>query len=476
MIRRLLLAVAMGVAVAVLLELATVSGRSMIDFTAFYCAGQTIQDHGDPYRAQPLGACEARRGDEGIFRVRHVVMPAPLPPYALAPFAELARLPYERALAVWRVLLIAGILATIVALRKAAELPWPVVALALLTTDVVAGVLPGQPVPLVVAAIGIGAWALGRGDDRLAGAAACVTMLEPHLGLPVCLTLFLCRPRARAVIAGGAVAASVLAVTIMPLSMNLEFLTQVLPKHAATEIPWFGQYSLTHALFVLGASDHFALTAGLLSYVAMFLFAVIVTPRAARCLGAPGLLVALPPAAVVLGGTYIHLPQMAAAVPAALILAGRAKGTVSGLGKAAVVLLTVPGILFGATGVAFVAAGIALLLTVLLFRPLPVVSTAVAATVLSIGMTLHGLHPVKRTPGQWSVAAAARADELADDSWGRFVREEDPGLKEHRLELLAALPTWAGLGLLCGAAALGACAGARSQQRSETALPDPCRG
>ncbi|TAM76120.1 DUF2029 domain-containing protein [bacterium] len=476
MIRRVLLALVAGIVVAVLLEMVTVTPRSIIDFTAFYCAGQVIRDQGDPYRAQPLGACEAKLGSEGIYGVRGVVMPAPLPPYALAPFAALASLPYGRALVIWRLLLLAAITATIVALRKVAKLSWPTVALALLIIDVLMNIPPGQPMPIVVAATAIGAWALTRGSDRLAGAVTCLTMVEPHIGLPACLSLYLYRPAARASLLWGSMIAAALSVIVMPASANIEYLTKVLPHHAASEIPWFLQVSLTHVLYVLGASDQASLAAGSVSYVAMLSFAMLTAPRAATSLGVPGLLIALPAAAAVLGGTFIHLTQVAAAIPAALILAGREETSISRLGGAACVLLVLPGLWVGIPGIVFIAAGVAALLTALLLRPPRVVSTAIAIAVLAGGLALHGLHPIKTEAGRGLAVTPARASALAEDSWGRFVRAEDPGIPEHRLELLAAVPTWAGLGLLCGAAALGAFAGVRGKAKAEAAIPDPCGG
>ncbi|TAN04148.1 MAG: DUF2029 domain-containing protein [Rhodanobacteraceae bacterium] len=476
MMRRVLLALVAGVVIAVLLEMVTVTPRSIIDFTAFYCAGRVVRDHGDPYRAQPLGACEAKLGSEGIYGVRGVVMPAPLPPYALAPFVALASLPYQRALVVWRLFLIVAVIVTIAALREAARLPWFTVAIALLMIDLVDDVLPGQPVPIVVAAIALGAWALARDADRLAGVVACVTMLEPHIGLPACLSLYLYRPAARPPIICGVPIAAALSVVMVPASTSIEYFTQVLPQHAASEIPWYWQYSLTQALHVFGASDQVSLVAGSLSYLAMLLVALVVTPRAALRLGAPSLLIALPAAATVFGGTFIHLAQVVAAIPAALILAGRAPGTVSRLSGVACVLLTVPGIQFGSSSIAFIAAGVVGVLTALLLRPPPVVAAIVTVSVLAGGLVFHGMHPINVRTGHAPTMSSVSADALAEESWSRFVRAEDSGLREHQLELLAKFPTWAGLGLLCGAAALSTFAGARGKAKPEAALPDPCRG
>ncbi len=478
MMRGALLALVAGVVVAVLLEIVTATPRSIIDFTAFYCAGSVVRDHGDPYRAQPLGACEASVASEGIYDVRGVVMPAPLPPYALAPFAALAGLRYERALMAWRLLLLVAITATIAALRKVARLPWLAIAIALLMIDAIDDVSQGQPVPLVVAAIALAAWALSRGADRWAGVAACITMFEPHVGLPVCLSLYLYRPAARASLLCGSIVAAALSVIMLPASTSVEYVTRVLPQHAASEIPWFFQYSLTNALYSLGVSGEASLILGSLSYVAMLSIALIIAPRAAARLDEPGLLVALPAALVIFGGTYIHLSQIALAIPAALLLAGRAPGVLARVAGVACVLLTVPGIQFGfdSFSMVWIAAGIAGVLTALLLRPPLVVAAIAAVAVLAGGFALHGMHPVRVRAQHAPTMSALGAGALADESWTRFVRAEDPGLREHQFELLAKAPTWAGLGLLCGASALSAFAGVRGKTKAEAALPDPCRG
>lgn len=65
------------------------------DFRAFYCGGHVLMMGSDPYRVQPLLACENTvvAGSES-----GVAIPAPLPGYALATFALFALLPYTVAI------------------------------------------------------------------------------------------------------------------------------------------------------------------------------------------------------------------------------------------------------------------------------------------------------------------------------------------------------------------------------------------
>lgn len=67
---------------------------NQLDFPAFYCAGEALDRHANPYLEMPLAACEQRVSTNAVFR-QHVVVPAPLPPYALAAYGIVALLPYE---------------------------------------------------------------------------------------------------------------------------------------------------------------------------------------------------------------------------------------------------------------------------------------------------------------------------------------------------------------------------------------------
>ena len=52
------------------------------DFTAFYCAGKVVDAHADPYRVEPLRACE-RAAYETPSAPAWEVTPAPFPGYVL---------------------------------------------------------------------------------------------------------------------------------------------------------------------------------------------------------------------------------------------------------------------------------------------------------------------------------------------------------------------------------------------------------
>src|ERR1700688_3993719 len=101
----------------------------LYDYRAFACAGAIVGTGGDPYRAEPVRTCEHRRGLlAGRSDLTLLAVPAPLPGYALAPFALLGRLPDGLGAALWLLvsLLAGGIAAQalIVIARVRARIVW----------------------------------------------------------------------------------------------------------------------------------------------------------------------------------------------------------------------------------------------------------------------------------------------------------------------------------------------------------------
>src|ERR1700686_2335628 len=142
----------------------------LYDYRAF--AGAMLGTGGDPYRAEPLRTCEHRRGLlPGRADLTLLAVPAPLPGYALAPFALLGRLPDGLGAALWLLVsLLAGAIATqalIVMARVRARIVWLALALPLALA-----LMLGQLVPLALGALCLGALAIERG--RFARAAAAI--------------------------------------------------------------------------------------------------------------------------------------------------------------------------------------------------------------------------------------------------------------------------------------------------------------
>ena len=126
--------------------------------------------------------------------------------------------------------------------------PLEVAAAALLLSTGYVELNTGQIVSFALLALVLCGGALARGRDGLAGILAVLTAIEPTVGLPVTVAVLCFVPRARwpAVVTGGALA--LLAMIVVGPQDLLEYSVRVLPAHAASEIHFPFQYSLTYAL------------------------------------------------------------------------------------------------------------------------------------------------------------------------------------------------------------------------------------
>jgi hypothetical protein len=310
-------------AVAVFALLATVlykklaSPDFLVDLSPFYCGARVMLNGADPYLVEPLRSCEQHVHPLGL---SWLVMPVPLPGYAIAFYVPLALLPYTWARPVYAVILVAAVLLSAILTARITRLPAAVPILAYLLGIAWISVDLGQPVPLLVLALVYSAYFISRGRERLAGLAAVFAMIEPHVGLPVCVALFLWIPRSRPTILAGAAVLGIVSAVGLAIHSNLEYLTSVIPAHAQSEIVQPNQYSLTWLAYRFGLSEKFALEAGAVSYLFFGTAGVVVSRGfASNPLTRP--LVALFPAATsVLFGSFVHLAQTMAALPAILVL------------------------------------------------------------------------------------------------------------------------------------------------------------
>jgi hypothetical protein len=389
-----------------------------IDFLAFDCAAKVGATRADPYLAEPLRSCErGALAESGITIVPNLVVPAPLPPYALAAFSVLAPLSFRDASALWWALALVAIGATIVLVRTLTGAPLAVVTVVILTADAFASVPIGQVVPLVLCSLCAAATALRGGRPRLAALLTLPLMLEPHVGLPVAVALFVWEPRARRTLLGGAVLLGLLSLAAGP-ARSLEYLRVVLPAQARGEgLEFGGQYSLSALLAVLGVAPGLALALGSASYLVMAGWGVTLAGRVAAKLEDPAVVLLLPPSFAVALGTYVHIHQMAFAVPLVLLL--------------------------------------------LMRRPRLRLLTATALLALAIPWEtlgeIPGIGPAHAPPHHTDVAAQlARVSSgalPAEVAWGVWVRsgERDSRTAWERFE--CKLPTWFGLVLLIASAA-----------------------
>jgi hypothetical protein len=395
-----------------------------IDFLAFYCGGRVALSGADPYRAEPLRACEdaTYRAASGNVAYPNLAVPAPLPPYALAFYGAFAALPFGAANALWLFVCLAAAAACVVLLRAVAPLPLALVVAALAGALVLPASVIGQPTPLLACAMLASAVALRGNRPQLAAAFLAPALIEPHVALPALAALFVWERRARLPIAAIVAACACVSLAAGGFARNAEYVFSVLPAHARADgLEFGGQYSLSALLAFAGVAPTAALAWGAASYLAAVGTGIAVAGRLAAVLRERAALVLTAPAFALIGGVHIHSHQMALALPLLALLLARRRGNAVLL-WCALLCLAIPWEFLCAFG--------------------PVVK-------------FFGTLPHADAAAQ--LARVADGRRLAEDAWGVWVRS---GVRDGRppLErLLFKLPTWFALLALAGTAlALGA--------------------
>ncbi len=314
------------------------------DFRAFYCGGAALDAGANPYRVEPLASCErATTALAGLVADPRHVLPAPLPPYALAAFGLFARLPFRLAAELWLGLSLLAFGYVVYGVAKLSGMrPW-LPALALVLSAGYASFVIGQVVPLVLAALVFAALRARARDGAGAAAALAVASLEPHLALPAWLGLALL-PFARRPLAVAAVALAAVSLAA-GVERSAEFAGVVLPLHARSELYGFGaQYGLSPLLAFAGMAPAASLALGSVSYALMAVAGVVLAQALRRRYEDDAFTVVTPVATVLLGGPFVHIHQMAAALPLALMLVMRVRaGTLAhGALLSAVLALAIP--------------------------------------------------------------------------------------------------------------------------------------
>jgi hypothetical protein len=375
------------------------------DLRAFYCAARVARAGGDPYRAEPLGACE--RGLVGM-RATNFVVPAPLPGYAIALFEPLARLPFSAVAALWCALLGATLFGLAAALAALTRWAYVYVLAACLPLAFMVPVDQGQVVPLAVLCVAVAALLMVRGRDVPAALLAALSTVEPHLGLPVCAALFIARPRSRPALLIAALAAAGLAVLAVGPAGVAEYAARVLPEHIAAEAGFDDQFSLTYLLRWLHVPVGTAIAAGQTSYWLLAAAGIAVALCLRRISGDERWLLFVPLACSVAGGPYVHEEHLLAAVPLAILVAATASTRMRVLAGTALVLTAWP--------------------AVFLLRQL---RTPHMSIVIPVGMVAPPAGPLPL---------------LADGAWASRIEP----LTGHATLFFAKLPSWLGLALVIG--------------------------
>jgi hypothetical protein len=419
--------------------------HQLYDFADFYCAGAALDQGADPYRYEPLHRCEHAVSTNPVFRSDpQRVVPAPLPPYDFPPFMLAARLSFMQARALDAAAIVVAVLLAMWGLSLVA-VPFDVAALALVLPAGYVLLNAGQVVPFALLALVFCGVALARGRPRLAGMLAALTAIEPHLGLPVCLAVLLYVPRGRVGLLAVAVALVSIGVLLVGAAGFVEFLTRVLPAQAASEAGYVYQYSLAYLLRTSGVPAPPALFAGELSYVVMLAAGIALGRRVALSVARPELLAYIPAACSIVAGPYVHMVDLAFAIPAALVLTVSLRGNARVLAIVALSLLTVPWIHVWITKKLFLAT-LAVIGALLLRLRAPALTGA--AVFVGIAAAIYLLELVPPPPLTAATIGIFSPVDLAQRAWTAYVEQLNAGSV---VWLVVKLPTWLGLAALLAA-------------------------
>jgi hypothetical protein len=438
------LIVALGIlAIAALRDLArlgeTLPWNRLYDFADFYCAGAALDGRADPYRYEPLHRCEhAVNSSEAYRRDPARAVPAPLPAYDFPPFMLAARFKFSTVRAIDAVAIV-GTIAWATWALYLLGVPLDLAVLALAFPGAYLLLAAGQVVPFALLALVLCGLSLARRRDRAAGVLAAFTLIEPHLGLPVCAAMLVWSPRSRVGTIATAAALGAIAVATVGLGGTLEYLVRVIPAQAAAETGYVYQYSLTYLLTVLGAPQTAALLLGDLSYVAMLIVGLVCGRRLSAALGRPELLAFIPAACSVIGGTYVHMVDVAVAIPAALILAISLQGRPKQVAAVALALLAVPWIAVWITKKLFLAT---LFVVAAILLRLHAGRAVSVATFVSIAAAIYLVELWPPAAFAVTTSKSFTPSDLAQAAWREYVNALGQG---GPLWLIVKVPTWTAL-------------------------------
>ncbi len=417
-----------------------------LDFRAFYCAGQADGAGVDPYREHPLHECERHLVAPGLPPMKTpATVPAPFPGFVLAFFAAVGLLPFPAALGLWVGLSCAALA---IATRMVAATTKTPLAAGLIVLGFPAAIvaLPlGQLTPFILLAMAGCATLLAAKKPRLAALAALGATLDPHVGLALCLGLFVILRQTRAVLALGAVTLTALGWLVSGPLRDWEYVHAVLPAHAVANVADAAQFSATNFAFFAGASPSVALCIGSGWYIAALVGGIAVAFRLRRQYGTSAVAF-VPTAFAVFGGTYTHLQQLGLAIPAFLLLTSQVAGERRKLVLAATFIGSMPWLLIAPYPAFFVVPTLLAYLCVREAMPLRQAVWLASATFATLWVVLltilagptapvRGLGPVAGNP-------------LADVSWHMFtLARNDPA---QTWSLVARAPTVGAFLLLLG--------------------------
>lgn len=386
-----------------------------LDFNAFYCGARILASGEDPYRYEPLHTCEI-----GNLRpaTPNAVVPAPLPPYALAAFVPLALLDYPRAQFIWWMVLVFCGIGVLWALTEITGLPLLLVGAVALGSVLLPSLIVGSLALLPIALLCLSVPALQRQRWTTAALLQGAACIEPHVALPAVLATFIFVPAMRVRLACAAAAAVALSLIAGRVALNSEYLGAVLPAHALSEIGNAQQYGLNAQLYALGVPAQPATLIANLQYALFVLAGLWLVARLKREM--PESLVFVPMALAVIGGPFVHLTQLGATLPLALSVAARTRTRIAWAGVAllAVAISWQASIGFGAAVAAIVLFAVLVANRVRWVFALP---AAIALAAILIRLELGEL------ARQQTVTLAAIAPEaIAEVAWRQLAAQFPP--------------------------------------------------
>jgi hypothetical protein len=268
-------------------------------------------------------------------------------------------------------------------------------------------------------------------------------MIEPHVGLPAALGVFVFVPAARRTLAIAAAVLAVAGFVTMGAGTNIEYVRGFLPAQAQAELVAADQFSLSRLLYVLGAAPKAALSLGSLSYVCTTIIGLFVARLFVRRSFTRALYVLVPVATAMIGGPFIHDVQIAAALPATLVLAqrywtGRIGVALLALEWAAPVThLIVPALA--------AAAGASVMLRDATPQRRAIYAAAITVGTLALALLLPLQRPTLAAAPAATAVPAFRNDELSSIPWGWRIKTT-PGWAEDSIRTaIVKIPIWAGL-------------------------------
>jgi len=371
----------------------------------------------------------------------------------MAFFRPFTLLGYRHGALAFDAVLLAAIVATALLLAQITGIPAIVIGAVLAYLDGFTSIPYDQTSPLVAFGLSLAAFGLVRERRPPVYAGLALAMLAPHVGLALCGALFVWRPRLRWGIAGVLAVLGAVSLATLGVRLNIEYLLLALPTQALAESGTTIQYGSAALLEYFGVADATAVRIASLQYAVFAVACIALAGHVERRVGSAAAIALFPATVVLIGGSYIHLQQMAAALPFALLLAGHPRYRVAWIAVlllalpwpadqhvllmgalatvAAVVPLAIParkrGVILGLTGAALL--GYAIIAGPLLNRAVP----------------SHPQHALSSAP---SMARTVGGEILASEQDARQVRAE-PELAIWTPRTFAAkVPTWLALMML----------------------------